>query len=179
MATQSEPSGTVAAIGVPSRPVKGVSGRAHRANRSPVPKAALSGARTQSLSLPAGSTAAMGPAGSPFAGPSRRSVPRFRCRRPSAVAAQSEPSGRFGWGADQVAAHLRRGAPVEEREVDAIEADETAVGCQPEVAVFGLTTESDQRRLPLAGDRPAVSSASMASTSRSSTGAPRRKCAAT
>ncbi len=49
----------------------------------------------------------------------------------------------FGESTDQVAAHLRRGAPVEEREVHAIEADETAVGGQPEVAVFGLKDRVD------------------------------------
>ena len=46
--------------------------------------------------------------------------------------------GSLGERADQIAAQLRRGAPVEESEVDTIEADEAAVGGQPQVAVASL-----------------------------------------
>ena len=45
---------------------------------------------------------------------------------------------RLGERADEVAAQLRRGAPVEECEFDPIEADEPAVGGEPQVAVMRL-----------------------------------------
>ena len=140
---QSDPSGALAAMGAPSRPVGEYPGPETTLNRSSGAKGnALRGKHPEPVL--AGRRAA-----APWA---RQGVHLGRRAFQGAPVAPEETIGsgspersvgRFSKRADQVAAICGVERAVEEGEVHAVEADETAVGREPEITVAGLEDGMD------------------------------------